>query len=139
MRFRISAAFTVVGAAALITLGAGCRADSSAQVPAAADLKGTWAQTGAGFERGQPVTWDNQTVVIEAAEGQGFAGFKEYTREGEPPQKEKLNGVIGSNGDILITDEDGQFHGRFVDGKILGQYAEVGDDSAAITIELSRK
>ena len=139
MSFRISTAFAAVGAAAVITLGAGCQADSSAPAPTAADLKGTWIQTGAGYEQGKPVTWENQTAVIEEASGQGFTGFKEYTREGEPPQKEMVNGVISSSGDILITDEDGQFRGRFIDGKIEGQYGEVGDDSAAINVELSRK
>ncbi|CAN5292694.1 hypothetical protein BH09ACT8_BH09ACT8_20940 [soil metagenome] len=137
--FAITTALTAVGAATVITLGAGCQVDSSEKVPTAADLKGTWAQTGAGYERGASVTWENQTVVIENADGQGFTGFKEYTREGEPPHKEMVNGVIGADGDILITDDDGQFRGRFNDGKIAGQYAEVGNDSAAINVELSRK
>jgi len=87
-----------------------------------AELEGTWNQSGVGYARGVRVTWENQTVVIEAADGQTFTGCKEYTRDGEQPQKEV-----------------GIFQGRLVDGKIQGQYAEIGDDAAAINIELSRK
>jgi hypothetical protein len=50
-----------------------------------------------------------------------------------------VNGVIATNGDILITDEDGVFRGRLEDGTILGQYAETGDDAAAINVELIRQ
>lgn len=124
-----------VGTAALT----GCGTDTAAPVPNGADLKGTWVQQGTGYENGSPVTWENQTVVIDEADGQGFAGFKEYTREGQPPQKEIIKGVIGPGGDILIVDEDGLFEGRFVDGRMQGQYAEVGDDATAINLELSRK
>lgn len=129
-------AFAFVCAAAVIITVASC---SSVQVPTGEDLKGTWIQTGAGYEKGRPVTWENQTVVIEKADGQGFAGFKKYTREGEQPQREAVNGVIGLNGDVLIVDEDGKFEGRFVDGKLQGQYAETGDDAAAINVELTRE
>ena len=128
-----------VGAAAVICVAVGCGPDTSARVPTGAELRGTWNQAGAGYENGEPVTWENQTVVIDEADGQGFAGFKEYTREGEAPQKEVVNGVIGLNGDILIVDEDGRFDGRLIDGKIQGQYAEIGDDATAINLELSRK
>ncbi|MBE35137.1 MAG: hypothetical protein CMI16_06235 [Opitutaceae bacterium] len=78
-------------------------------------------------------------MVIEEASGQGFTGFKEYAREGEQPQMETVNGVIGVNGNILIVDDDGKFEGRLVDGKLQGQYAEVGDDAAAINVVLTRK
>jgi len=54
-------------------------------------------------------------------------------------QREVVNGVIGVNGDVLIVDDDGTFEGRLVDGKLQGQYAEVGDDAAAINVELTRK
>jgi len=136
-----------VAIAALVVMGAaGCAADASApennataSVPTGADLKGTWIQTGAGFEQGAPVTWENQTVVIEEASGQGFAGYKEYQGANEQPQKEAVNGVIGLDGSILIVDGDGTFQGRLSDGKLQGQYAEVGDDAAAINVEISRK
>ncbi|WP_216900614.1 hypothetical protein [Synechococcus sp. CCY 9618] len=139
MGFRISSLFTAVSMAAAVTLGAGCQANPAARVPSAGELKGTWAQTGTGYEQGRPVSWENQTLVVEEAEGQGFTGYKTYQREGEPAQKEVLNGVIAPNGDILITDEDGVFRGRFLDDTIQGQYAEVGADSAAINVQLTRK
>lgn len=136
MKPMISAA---VGAAVTVIVLAGCATSTSATVPTGADLQGTWAQSGAGFERGRHVTWNDQTLVIEGADGPGFVGFKEYTREGEEPQKEIVNGVVGVGGEIRIVDEDGFFEGRMVDGKILGQYVEIGDDHAAINVELTRK
>ena len=85
-----------VGTAALIAALTGCWTDRAASAPTGADLKGTWVQQGTGYENGAPLTWENQTVVIDEADGQGFSGFKEYTREGQPPQKEIINGVIVS-------------------------------------------
>ena len=64
---------------------------------------------------------------------------KSEPHPGEKPQKETINGVVGRDGDILITDEDGYFTGQLVDGKISGQYAEIGNDAAAINMELSRQ
>lgn len=126
---------------AAVSVLAGCAPDSNTttKVPTGADLKGTWDQTGSGYERGRPVVWKDQTLVIEEAEGQGFGGFKEYHREGEEPQKEIVNGVVGFNGEIVMVDEDGFFEGRLVDGKILGQYVESGEDHGAINVVLSRE
>ena len=108
-------------------------------VPTGADLKGSWVQSGEGFEQGSPVTWENQSVVIDAADGQGFAGYKEYTPAGGQPQKEVINGVIGVDGKILIVDSDGTFQGRLSDGELQGQYAEVGADAAAVNLVIVRK
>ncbi len=126
-----------IGAVAALLTIASC--SSLPVIPAGSDFQGTWTQTGAGYENGSPVTWENQTLVIEKADGQGFTGFKEYTRDGEQPQKEIVNGVIGINGDVLIVDEDGKFEGRLVNGKLQGQYAEVGVDAAAINVELAKQ
>lgn len=136
--------FACVGvASAIIAVASGCNAGSSTKVPTGADLKGTWTQSGDGYERGVRVTPENQgftaTVVIAEADGQGFTGYKEHTDPGEKPQKEVLHGVVGLDGDILITDEDGFFTGKLIDGKIRGQYAEIGKDAAAINLELSRQ
>lgn len=136
MKSKIATVVAVFGAMAG---AAGCGADNSTRVPAADDLRGAWTQSGVGYEQGQRVTWDNQKVVIEAVDGQSFTGFKEYTREGEATQKEIINGVIGFDGDIMMTDEDGFFEGRLIDGKVKGHYAEVGDDAAAIIVELSKQ
>lgn len=137
MRIQIS---TVLGALLAVGVISGCGAEKSAKVPAAKELIGTWAQTGAGFEEGKPVTWKDQTLVVEKAEGQGFAGFKEYHNQGEDPQKELVNGAVGVDGDIRIVDEDGFFVGRLVDGKIQGQYIEVKKgESQVLNVELVRK
>ena len=128
--------------AALLTAGvvSGCGADTSAKAPAAKDLIGTWAQTGAGYEEGKPVTWKDQKLVVEAADRQGFTGFKEYDNEGEGSQKEVVSGAVGVDGDIRIADEDGFFVGRLIDGKILGQYVEVKQgESQVLNVELIRK
>lgn len=137
MKLLISTVFAVLLSAATVS---GCGADTAAKAPAAKDLIGTWAQNGAGYEEGKPVTWKDQTLVVEAAEGQGFTGFKEYDNEGEDPQKEVVNGAVGVNGDIRIVDEDGFFVGRLVDGKILGQYVEVKKgESQVLNVELVRQ
>ncbi|MEQ8719087.1 MAG: hypothetical protein RIE08_15870 [Acidimicrobiales bacterium] len=135
---RRSIAATLI-AAALIFAVAACGSDSPEEVPTGLDLVGTWSQTGAGYENGVAVTWENQTVVIVEAEGQGFTGFKEYTREGEPPTTEAVNGVVGVDGEVLIVDDDGWFEGRFVDGTLQGQYAESGGDASAINVVLARE
>lgn len=137
MKTQISVALAALLTACVVS---GCGADKPAKVPAAKDLIGTWAQTGAGFEEGKPVTWKDQTLVVEAAEGQGFTGFKEYHNAGEDPHREVVNGAIGVNGDGRITDEDGFFVGRLVDGKIQGQYVEVSKgESQVLNVELVRK
>ena len=131
---------TVLVALLAVGVVSGCGAERSAKVPAAKDLIGTWAQTGAGFEEGKPVTWQDQTLVVEKAEGQGFAGFKEYDNEGEDPRKELVNGAVGVDGDIRIVDEDGFFVGRLVDGKIQRQYVEVKKgESQVLNVELVRQ
>ena len=141
MKHTISAFACAAGAVIAVTCG--CSADHSAKVPTGADLKGTWIQAGDGYERGIRVTPENKgfeaTVVITEADGQGFTGYKEHTDPGEKPQREVLHGVVGLDGDILITDEDGSYRGKLVDGKIKGQYAEVGKDAAAMNVELSRQ
>jgi hypothetical protein len=139
MKLMIRAGVLAIGAATTIVAVAGCGAESSESVPTGADLTGTWIQSGAGYEQGAPVVWENQTLVIESADGQGFTGFKEYTREGEQPQREAVNGVIGLDGNILIVDGDGRFDGRLTDGKLQGQYGESGADAAAINVEISRQ
>ena len=117
-----------------------CGAETVTKVPAAKDLIGIWSQNGAGYEEGKPVTWKDQTLVVEAAEGQAFVGFKEYENEGEDPQKEIVNGAVWVDGDIRIVDEDGFFTGRLVDGKILGQYIEVKKgESQVLNVELARQ
>ena len=103
-----------VNAAVVVGLTAACGGTTAGKIPTGADLKGTWNQTGAGYERGAQATWDNQKVVITEATGQGFTGFKEYVKPGI-------------------------FRGRLVDGKIRGQYAEAGADSTAFNVEFDRQ
>jgi len=57
----------------------------------------------------------SRAIQLDKSDGQGLAGFKDYTRKGKQ-QKEAVNGVIGLDGNVLIVDEDGTFQGRLVDG-----------------------
>lgn len=125
MRRTIAATLIAVGASICLL---GCSAKTSAKIPTGADLKGTWNQSGTGYEMGRLVTVD----------GQAFTGFKEYTPEGKGPQKELANGAIGVSGDIVMTDEDGVFQGRLIDGRVQGTYTEIGADAATINVELSK-
>jgi hypothetical protein len=124
MKSTIRARIAALGAGAIIAAVAGCGSDSatdsSTTVPTGDELVGTWTQTGEGFGNGAPITWENQTIVIESANGQGFTGVKQYTDNGQP-QTELINGVIGVDGTVLIVDDDGRFEGRLTDGKLQGQ------------------
>ena len=148
MRSKFFAAATAV---IVVTAVAGCGAqdsdpatDTSAPataaavpVPTGADLEGEWAMSGEGYEQGAPAIWEDQKLVVEEADGQGFAGYKEWSK-GEEEQKEDVNGVISHDGNVLIVDTDGSFHGRLIDGKLQGQYAEFGDDAAAMNLTMQR-
>ena len=77
---------TLVAAVAVVA-AAGCAKETSTAIPTGTDLKGTWAQNGFGYEMGKPVTWKDQTLVIEKAEVPGSPASGEYNREGSGPQK----------------------------------------------------
>lgn len=137
---KLAAAIGIVTATAVIGLAAGCGSDAEAAVPTGADLKGTWAQEGAGYENGKSITWTDQTVVVTAADGQGFSGYKEYTPAGGgDPQRETFNGVIGLDGEVFIADGDGFYEGRIEDGAFVGEYVEVGADSTAMNVTFTRQ
>ena len=125
----ISALSTVVGCGS-----------SPAEIPAGEDLKGTWDQTGAGFEGGVPSIWEDQILVITTAVDQGFAGYKEYTKGDGKTVQETINSVISPTGVILITDRNGYFWGTLPNGVISGQDAgAVEDDSTAMNMVLTRQ
>lgn len=138
MNRALLAPIAALAAAVSITVAAGCGGDS-APVPSGNDVKGTWNQAGEGFAKGEPYTSGSRVVVIDQAKGQAFGGYKEFTPPGGTPQREVVNGVIAPDGDILITDEDGFFEGTYADGVMTGQYAETGDDNAAVNLTLTRK
>jgi len=140
MNRRLTTAVAIVAAASVMTLAAGCGSDETSPVPTGADLKGTWVQEGAGYESGKSITWTDQTVVVNAADGQGFSGYKEYTPAGGgDPQRETFNGVIGLDGEVFISDGDGFYEGRIEDGVFIGEYVEVGTDSTAMNVTFTRK
>ena len=137
---KLIAAVGVIAATSLIAVGAGCASEAEADVPTGADVKGTWVQEGAGYENGTSIRWTDQTVVINAADGQGFAGYREYTpADGGEAQREALNGVIGLDGEVFIADADGFYEGQFEDGAFVGEYVEVGSDATAMNVTLTRR
>jgi hypothetical protein len=140
MNRRIAAAIAALGAAATITVAAGCGSDS-ASVPTGEELKGTYVIAGEGYADGKPQKWDNpdSTMVIDMANGQAFAGSKSYVNGEGQKQSYTVNGVIASDGDILITEPDAFFEGTYADGVITGQYAEMGDDATAANITYTKK
>ena len=137
---KLAAAIGVVTATAVIGLAAGCGSDSEAAVPTGADVKGTYVQEGAGFDNGEPATWKDHTIVINAAEGQGFAGYKEYiSRSTGQKKRETFNGSIGVDGEVFVADGDGFYEGRFVDGSFVGEYVEFGKDQQVMNATWTRK
>ncbi len=140
MNRRMATAIAALGAAATITVAAGCGSDS-ASVPTGEEMKGTYVVAGEGYEQGKPQKWDNpdSTIVIDMANGQAFAGSKTYVDAEGQKQSYKVNGVIAPDGDILITEPDGFFEGTYADGVITGQYAEMGDTAQAMNATFTRK
>jgi hypothetical protein len=136
-RMRRNKVFIVSVVVAMLAV-AGCGASESDETVSGADLEGTWIQSGAGFEKGEAITWSDQTIVIDTVEGAGFAGYKEYTLDGVA-QRETLNGVVGLDGEIFMSDEDGFYEGRFEDGAFVGEYVEIGEDSTAMNVTFTRE
>lgn len=141
MNRRIATAIAALGAAATITVAAGCGSSDSASVPTGEELKGTYVIAGEGYADGKPQKWDNpnSTMVIDMANGQAFAGSKSYVNSEGQKQSYKVNGVIAPDGEILITEPDAFFEGTYADGVITGQYGEMGDDAMAANITYTRK
>jgi len=135
--FRIPRGAFVIGMGVAALLVSGC-ADGSGEEFSVSDLEGTWIQSGKGFEQGQSITWDNQKIVIETTDESGFAGYKEFTRD-EGLQRETLNGVLGPDGLVVISDTDGFYEGRFINGNFVGIYIETGEDSTVMNVTFVRE
>ena len=135
--FRIPRGAFVIGMGVAALLISGC-ADGSGEEFSVSDLEGTWIQSGKGFEQGQSITWDNQKIVIETTDESGFAGYKEFTRD-EGLQRETLNGVLGPDGLVVISDTDGFYEGRFINGNFVGIYIETGEDSTVMHVTFVRE
>ena len=142
MNRTLRTSIVALAAAASITLAAGCGSSDSAEVPTGADMKGTWVQTATGYDNGTLSSWTSNPagdIVFDEASGQSFAGYKTYDPPEGPPVKEAMQGVIAPDGDILITDQDGFYEGTIENGTFTGQYAEMGDDSAAMNVTWTKK
>jgi hypothetical protein len=113
-------------------LASGCVGQGHREYTDASKLIGKWSGQQNGFEMGKPVTKDIKFEITEA-KGNAFTGYKtgSWLADG---QKELINGVIGEEGSIYISDEDGYTVGKIKpNGNIWLVYLEASkDDSSAI-------
>lgn len=139
MNRAIRASIAALAVAASITI-AGCGGSESADVITGADMKGTWAQTGTGYQSGKLTKWGTARITFDQADGQTFGGYKTFTpNDGGAPVKRTMQGVISPDGEILITDSDGFYEGTVENGVFTGDYAEMGDDAAAMSITMTKQ
>ena len=112
-------------------LASGCAGQGHREHIDASKLIGKWTGQQNGFEMGKPVTKDIKFEITEA-KGNAFTGYKRgsWLPDG---QKELINGVIGEEGLIYISDEDGYTVGKIKpNGDIWLVYLEASkDDSSA--------
>ena len=112
-------------------LATGCAGQVHREHNNASKLIGKWTGQQNGFEMGKHVTKDIK-IEISEAKGNAFTGFKRgsWLPDG---QKELINGVIGDDGSIYISDEDGYTVGKIKpNGDIWLVYLEASkDDSSA--------
>ena len=112
-------------------LASGCARQEHREHTDASKLIGKWTGQQNGFEMGKPVTKDIKFEITEA-KGNAFTGYKRgsWLPDG---QKELINGVIGEEGLIYISDEDGYTVGKIKpNGDIWLVYLEASkDDSSA--------
>ena len=112
-------------------LASGCTGQRHRENNNASTLIGKWIGQQNGFEMGMPVTKDIKIEITEA-KGNAFTGYKRgsWLPDG---QKELINGVIGDDGSIYISDEDGYTVGKIKsNGDIWLVYLEASkDDSSA--------
>ena len=112
-------------------LATGCAGQGHREHNNASKLIGKWTGQQNGFEMGKYVTKDIKIEITEA-KGNAFTGFKRgsWLPDG---QKELINGVIGDDGSIYISDEDGYTVGKIKsNGDIWLVYLEASkDDSSA--------
>lgn len=143
---RTSMSAIAAAAAGVACLTAGCTTGSNAKALDGEALKGTWTYSGTGFERGQPETWKDETMVVESADGQNFAGYFEFPTDAEPDgagapgqktMREQFKGLITPAGDILIVDPDGRLEMKMFDGTLQGQY--VDGNPTVMNVEMVRK
>jgi len=133
MNRRIATTLSIVAAAGAMTVAAGCGSSSSADVPTAAEMKGTWTFSARGFEGGRPVS-QTGTINVNTVDGPGFGGYEVWKSATGESGRLPINGVISPNGDVLITDTYAEITGTLSGGTFSGQYAETGPDGAALNV-----
>lgn len=94
-------------------------------------LKGTWIGTGSGFDGGSYQEITAKMVITEVREDSDtFLGQKQTKEKGETyGPKTTIRGVIGENGLISITDDDGYAFFEFSEDTLEGQYLEADPKS----------
>ena len=133
---RFSAGIALVSFFAL--LASGCAGQGHRDFNNASNLIGRWTGQQNGFEMGKPVTKDIK-IEINEAKGNAFTGYKRgsWLPDG---QKELINGVIGDDGSIYISDEDGYTVGKIKsNGDIWIVYLEASKDDGSAKDSIIQK
>ena len=127
-------------ASSFALLASGCAGQGNHEYRDASKLIGKWSGQQNGFEMGKPVTNDKDVKFeITEAKGNAFTGYKKgsWLPDG---QKELINGVIGEEGSIYISDEDGYTVGKIKpNGNICFVYLRAGKDDSSAKYSLVKK
>lgn len=136
-------ASSVIAAGLAVAALTGCSSSTTAEDQSAVtgdQLVGTWGGTNAGYEGIDAVYVDKPlTLVVQEASGQAFFGFKEWTEPDGAVADEFIRGVVTPGGLVTIVDGDGVFEGVVSGSTLTGTYVEVGDDAAALEVELTKQ
>ena len=105
--------------ATAVVLGCGSESEISS-------LKGTWIGTGSGFDGGAYQERTVKLVITEVREDSDtFLGYDQAKgKGGSYGPKATIQGAIGEDGVISITDEDGYQFLKFSEDTLEGQYLE---------------
>ena len=128
----------VVLVSSFALVASGCAGQGNRGYADASKLIGKWSGQQNGFEMGKPVSKDIKFEITEA-KGNAFTGYKtgSWLPDG---QKELINGVIGEEGSIYLSDEDGYTVGKIrPNGDIWLVYLEASKDDSSAKDSLVKK
>ena len=113
----------------IVVIFAGCGEDSGVT-----SLEGTWVGSGSGYNSGVYEERTAKLVITEVREDENvFVGYKQISSEGEPfGPREIIQGAVGTDGRIFITDENGFILFELSEDTLEGQYLETGKKDGTV-------
>lgn len=102
-------------------------------------MVGTWAGTNSGYVVNDAFVTQETKLVVERAEGQAFAGYKEWTEADGTTASQEIKGVVTPEGRVFIVEEDAVLEATLSGSEITGVYAETGEDHAAFAVALTKQ